>query len=97
MLLKGGTLVRLHPPALARADLRIEGDTIVARGARLAPKPGEAVEDCRGRFILPGLVCAHTHMYSALARGMPGPAAPPRVVSRHAEARLVAARPGAQR
>jgi len=77
MLLKGGTLVRLHPPALARADLRIEGDTIVARGARLAPRPGEAVEDCRGRFVLPGLVCAHTHMYSALARGMPGPAAPP--------------------
>ncbi|MGE5200133.1 MAG: amidohydrolase family protein [Rhodospirillaceae bacterium] len=78
MLLKGGTLVRLHPPALARADLRIEGDTIVARAARLAPKRGEAVEDCRGRLILPGLVCAHTHMYSALARGMPAPARPPK-------------------
>ena len=78
MLLKGGTVVCLHPPALARADLRVEGDTIVARAARLAPKPGEAVEDCRGRLILPGLVCAHTHMYSALARGMPGPAAAPR-------------------
>jgi putative selenium metabolism protein SsnA len=78
MLLKGGTLAHLHPPALARADLRVEGDTIVARAARLATKPGEAVEDCRGRLILPGLVCAHTHMYSALARGMPGPAAAPR-------------------
>jgi len=77
MLLKGGTLVRLHPPALARADLRVDGDTIVARGARLAPKPGEEVEDCRGRLVLPGFVCAHTHMYSALSRGMPGPAAPP--------------------
>jgi putative selenium metabolism protein SsnA len=77
MLLKGGTLVHLHPPALARADLRIEGDTIVARGARLTPKAGEAVEDCRGRLVLPGLVCAHTHMYSALSRGMPGPKAAP--------------------
>jgi putative selenium metabolism protein SsnA len=77
MLLKGGTLVRLHPPALARADLRIEGDTIVARGTNLRPKPGEPVEDCRGRLVLPGLVCAHTHMYSSLSRGMPGPAAPP--------------------
>jgi putative selenium metabolism protein SsnA len=77
MLLKGGTLARLHPPALARADLRVEGDTIVARGTNLRPKPGEAVEDCRGRLILPGLVCAHTHMYSALSRGMPGPGTAP--------------------
>jgi putative selenium metabolism protein SsnA len=77
MLLKGGHLAHLHPPALVRADLRIDGDTIVARGARLTPKRGEAVEDCRGRLILPGLVCAHTHMYSALSRGMPGPASAP--------------------
>jgi putative selenium metabolism protein SsnA len=27
---------------------------------------------------MPGLVNAHTHLYSALARGMPGPALPPR-------------------
>jgi putative selenium metabolism protein SsnA len=78
MLLKAGTLVRLHPPALTRADLRVEGDTIVARGATLTPKPGEAVEDCRGRLVLPGFVCAHTHLYSALSRGMPGPPAEPR-------------------
>jgi len=77
MLLKGGTLVHLHPPAAARADLRVEGDTIVARATRLTPAPGEAVEDCRGRLILPGFVCAHTHTYSALSRGMPGPAAAP--------------------
>ena len=78
MLLKGGLLARLHPPALARGDLRVEGDTIVARGARLSSKRGEEVEECRGRLILPGLVCAHTHTYSALSRGMPAPAAPPK-------------------
>ena len=78
MLLKGGTLMHLHPPALARADVRVEGDTVVARAARLTPKPGEAVEDCRGRLVLPGLVCAHTHMYSALSRGMPAPASAPK-------------------
>jgi len=78
MLLKGATLVRLHPPDLTKGDLRIEGDTIVARGARLRPRQGEAVEDVRGRLILPGLVCAHTHGYSALSRGMPAPRALPR-------------------
>ena len=78
MLITGATLVRLDPPGLERADLRIEGDTIVARGAHLRPKGREQVEACKGRLVLPGLVCAHTHMYSALARGMAGPASAPR-------------------
>jgi len=77
MLLKGSSLVHFHPPGLVKADLRVEGDTIVARGPRLRPKRDEPVEDCRGKLILPGLVCAHTHMYSALSRGMPGPTSAP--------------------
>jgi len=78
MLLKGASIVHIDPPRLAKADLRVEGDTIVARGPGLRPKRDEPVEDCRGKVILPGLVCAHTHMYSALARGMPGPSPAPR-------------------
>jgi putative selenium metabolism protein SsnA len=78
MLIRGATVVRLDPPALERADLRIEGDTIVARAAHLKPKLREEVEDCRGRMVLPGFVCAHTHMYSALARGMAAPSSAPR-------------------
>lgn len=30
------------------------------------------------KLTLPGFVCAHTHLYSSLARGMPQPAEPPR-------------------
>jgi len=30
------------------------------------------------KLTLPGFVCAHTHLYSVLARGMPAPAEPPR-------------------
>jgi putative selenium metabolism protein SsnA len=78
MLLKGGYVLRLHPSGLVRADLRVDGDRVVARGARLTPKPGEVVEDCSGKLVVPGLVCAHTHMYSALARGMPAPRTAPR-------------------
>ena len=77
MLIRGATLVRLDPPGLERADLRIDGDTIVGRGAHLRPKAREAVEECGGKLVLPGLVCAHTHMYSALARGMAGPPSAP--------------------
>jgi putative selenium metabolism protein SsnA len=36
------------------------------------------VLDATGCLVLPGLVCAHTHAYSALARGMPYRLAPPR-------------------
>ncbi|MCX6552183.1 MAG: amidohydrolase family protein [Acidobacteria bacterium] len=78
MLIKGATLVTLGPPRLTRADLRVEGDTIVGRAAQLRPRAGEVVEDVRGRLVLPGFVCAHTHMYSALARGMAGPSRAPR-------------------
>ena len=75
MLLKGATLVGLDPPHVEQADLRIEGERIVERGPDLGD--GEALDfsEC---LILPGFVNAHTHLYSALARGMPGPAAPPR-------------------
>ena len=40
----------------------------------------EAAErvDVSGCIVMPGNACAHHHLYSALARGMPGPADPPR-------------------
>ena len=78
MLLRSATLASLDPPHVEAADLRVEGDRLVERGSSLAARPGEPVLDLGGALVLPGLVNAHTHLYSALARGMPGPKAPPR-------------------
>ena len=78
MLLRNAILATLDPPAVAAADLRIGGDRIVERGAGLAPHPDEEVLDLEGALVMPGLVNSHTHLYSALARGMPGPALHPR-------------------
>ena len=78
MLLKDAIVATLDPPRVERASLRIEGARIVERGPSLAPAAGEEVVDVAGTLVLPGLVNAHTHLYSALARGMPGPAEPPR-------------------
>lgn len=78
MLLRGALVGALDPLALAPADLRIEGGRIAERAASLPPSEGEEILDLRGRLVLPGLVNAHTHLYSALARGMPAPASPPR-------------------
>ena len=77
MLLRGAFVGSLDPVTLATTDLRVEGGRITARGA-LVREPGEEVLELAGRLILPGLVNAHTHLYSALARGMPGPGTPPR-------------------
>jgi putative selenium metabolism protein SsnA len=81
MLLRGGLLIELDPPRAAEGDLRIEEDAILERGPTLEPRSGERVIDVGGAPVLPGLVNAHTHLYSALARGMPPPARAPRTFS----------------
>lgn len=72
-LLKSATLVRLQPATVERGDLRIQDGRVAKRGARLRANPDDEVMDLSGKLVLPGMVCAHTHLYSALARGMPAP------------------------
>jgi putative selenium metabolism protein SsnA len=71
----GGTVVvALDPPQLVSSDVILTGDRIRA----LSPAPDGALRrDCSGTLIIPGNVCAHHHLYSALGRGMPYPLAPP--------------------
>ena len=78
MLLKDGIVATLDPPQVEKVSLRIDGDRIVDRSPSLVPAAGEEVLDLEGALVVPGLVNAHTHLYSALARGMPGPTEPPR-------------------
>jgi putative selenium metabolism protein SsnA len=80
MLLKNATVVRLHPAQLEEGvDIAIEGSTIAAVGRDAAGTrrtPAERTVDLRGRIVMPGLVCGHTHFYSALARGVLAHVAP---------------------
>lgn len=75
---------------LVRGGLTFHGDpveagpsSLYAEGGVLEDAPGELpadveVLDASGCVVVPGLVIAHHHLYSALARGMPGaPGAPP--------------------
>ena len=69
LALCGATVVvALDPPEVVTADVVLAGDRISAVGT--AP-PGVPRRDCSGTLILPGNVCAHHHLYSALSRGMP--------------------------
>lgn len=76
LALTGGTVVMaLDPPRIIRADVVVrEG-----RVASVGPAPeGVATRDCTGCLVMPGNVCAHHHLYSSLARGMPFRLDPPR-------------------
>ena len=44
----------------------------------VVPSTSEEELDAEGCLVLPGFVCGHTHLYSALARGMPPPPRAPR-------------------
>ncbi len=72
-LIKNPTLLNLFPPLIKSADIRISGGSIKEVGKNLKPKNNEEVVDCSGKLIMPGLVNSHTHLYSALARGMSEP------------------------
>lgn len=61
--IEGGTVITLDPPSVERRDV------VLGNEARRRL-------DASGCLVLPGLVNAHTHLYSGLARGMPGPPAP---------------------
>lgn len=67
-------VVGLDPPEVVSSDLLLAGNRVHAIG----PAPaGVTRRDCAGTLILPGNVCAHHHLYSALSRGMPYHLAPP--------------------
>lgn len=76
LVLSGGTVVTsLLPPRIIQTDVAISGDRIIGVGS--ASRSGHELVDCSGCLVVPGLVCAHHHLYSALARGMPYRLDPP--------------------
>lgn len=77
LVLANGWVAQLSPSRFARRHVVIDGNRI-ARLDEDLPEGEHEVVDCTGRLIIPGNVCAHTHVYSALARGMPGPRHAPR-------------------
>jgi N-acyl-D-amino-acid deacylase len=58
LVMLGGTVV--DSEGMRRADVAVEGNTISAVGD-LTGEPDDQVIDCRGRYIVPGFVDAHSH------------------------------------
>ncbi|HWK84120.1 MAG TPA: D-aminoacylase [Caldimonas sp.] len=60
LLLRGGTVIDGTGAARVRADVRVEGERIVAVGADLA-EDDAVVLDAGGRIVAPGFIDVHTH------------------------------------
>lgn len=71
-------LVQLDPSQVERGNLRVADGKIVALGESVGASPGDEIVDCDGAVLMPGLVNGHTHLYSALAAGMPAPSREPK-------------------
>ena len=78
IVLENALLVDIDPLRAEDGALRLAGGVIAARGGSVAREAGDEVVDCGGAVVMPGMVNGHTHLYSALAAGMPMPAAMPR-------------------
>src|SRR5262245_58793617 len=70
--------VQLDPTLVDSGNLRVADGLIVAVGSNIAPLQGDEIVECAGAVLMPGLVNGHTHLYSALAAGMPAPFRVPR-------------------
>jgi putative selenium metabolism protein SsnA len=81
MLMFNATIVDWTPRTVTPDQaLLIRGDVIAEIGASADLRdryPAEPAYDVRGRLVLPGVICAHTHLYSAFARGIGIPGKPP--------------------
>ncbi|MGI8907331.1 MAG: amidohydrolase family protein [Candidatus Sumerlaeaceae bacterium] len=76
-ILQNATILEYHPPSARQGDLAIQGELISELQPGTADDSARKV-DCTGKVIIPGLVVGHTHLYSALAVGMPPPKRAPR-------------------
>ena len=75
LIIGNGRVITRDPerPYIADGAVAIDGAKIVAVGENAATRqvyPGARFVDARGGVIMPGLINAHTHIYSGLARGL---------------------------
>jgi putative selenium metabolism protein SsnA len=83
LVIENATAVGLWPASVTEhCDIVCEKGAITAVGPGAAARAGGTGEsparriDARERIVMPGLVCAHTHFYSGLARGITAPLGP---------------------
>ncbi|GAG87453.1 unnamed protein product, partial [marine sediment metagenome] len=79
ILLANATILNFNPARVDKnTDVAIEGNKIIAIGRQLYSQyPNAEAIDLQEKIIMTGLVCAHNHFYSSLARGILAKIEPP--------------------
>jgi putative selenium metabolism protein SsnA len=80
LLIKNGLVVTMDKECRIIPDGTItveDGRIKSVKKGRGGGKKAEEVIDARGKIVMPGLVCAHTHLYGMLLRGAPLKLEPP--------------------
>ncbi|KAI0832735.1 Metallo-dependent hydrolase [Trametes gibbosa] len=71
-LLKGGTVATCvqgrAAPHVYKADVLVEGNTIARIAQDIVPGPGVELVDCEDRWITPGFVDTHRHVFMTVLR-----------------------------
>lgn len=60
--IKGGTLLTITQGVIQNGSILIQNGKIVAIGKDVPQPPGVAVIDATGKFVMPGIVDAHSHI-----------------------------------
>jgi len=81
MLITNGIIVTWEKPnrILDRYALLVKDGLIADLGPEEQLKeryPDDEILDAGGQYVMPGVICAHTHFYGAFARGLSTPATP---------------------
>jgi putative selenium metabolism protein SsnA len=82
MIITNGKMITWTKPneIIENKSILIQGDVIKKIDTTdnlLQENPGEEILDAKNQYIMPGLICAHTHFYGAYSRGLAIPGDPP--------------------
>jgi dihydroorotase len=67
-LIKNGDVYDGSGTPAKKSDVRVQGDSIVEIGPKLASTPEETVLDAAGLIVSPGLIDLHTHVFTGIGR-----------------------------
>ena len=82
MIVTNGKIITWTKPneIIENKSILIQGNVIKkidTLGNLLHENPEEEIVDAKNQYVMPGLICAHTHFYGAYSRGLAIPGDPP--------------------
>ncbi|MFN4133735.1 MAG: amidohydrolase family protein, partial [Candidatus Hadarchaeales archaeon] len=79
LVIKNGCIVTMDKNCriISGGSITVEDGRIQSIGKKGRTPKADEVIDARGKIVMPGLVCAHTHLYGMLLRGAPLKIQPP--------------------